>query len=206
MDTTPPTGTSTQPLYQYSTDAGTSGYPGGAAIQPTCASSTNGCGTDSTSDCNGGGWVNNLINLQTHFWVSSPVQVTTTLTGAAALNMYSQTLGGVNALVSFCIELYRIPSEGVTGLPDLLLASLSPVALGGAGYVAATNPSTGGNWPTTPTQTSFAFNFTSSGTTVTLSPGDRLGVRLWVKVNLKAAVDLLYDNPVYPAALQLNVQ
>jgi prepilin-type N-terminal cleavage/methylation domain-containing protein len=206
MDTTAPSGNSSQPCYQYSTDVSTTGYSCGAAIKPTCSSSTNGCGTDSTSDCNGGSWVNNLINLQTHFWVSSPIQVTTTLTGAAALNMYSQMVGGANALVSFCIELYRIPNEGVAGLPDLLLAALNPVALGGAGYVAATDPSTGGNWPTAATQTSFAFNFTSSGTTVTLNPGDRLGVRIWVKVNLNAAVDLLYDNPVYPAALQLNVQ
>jgi prepilin-type N-terminal cleavage/methylation domain-containing protein len=214
MDPTPPTGGSSQPCYQYSTDVSPTGYSCGSAIQPTCAGSGPGCGTTnggasnppSTNDCSGGAWANNLINLQTHFWVSSPVQVTTTFTGAGALNMYSQAVGGANALVSFCIELYRIPNEGVAGLPDLLLASLSPVALGGAAYVAATDPSTGGNWPSSPTQTSFAFNFTSNGTTVTLNPGDRLGVRIWVKVNLNVAINLIYDNPVYPAALQLNVQ
>jgi hypothetical protein len=206
MDTTPPSGPPTTPCYQYSTDVATTGYPCGTLIQPTCSSSTDGCGTGSAGDCSGGSWASNLVNVQTHFWVSSPLTATTTLTGDGALNMYSQAAGGVNAVVSFCIEIYRIPPEGTLGsvLTDIL--AWPPVALGGAAYVAPTDPSTGGNWPTSPTQTAFTFNFRGSQGAIALQAGDRIGVRIWAKVNLNTAIDLIYDNPGYPAQLQLNSQ
>jgi prepilin-type N-terminal cleavage/methylation domain-containing protein len=206
MDTNPPavnSDGSIPPLFNYSTDQATSGFPGGRVIQPTCSNNT-GCGTGSPSDCNNGAWTNSLVNTQSELWVSSPVTATTTLTGEGGVSMFTQTLGSAQALVSFCIEIYDVPPSGSAGsLIDLL--AWPPVALGGAGYVASTG-SGGGNWPTTPTQVSYIFNFRGSNGAVSIAPGHRLGVRIWIKANANVPIDLLYDNPLYPAQVQLNTQ
>lgn len=213
MDSNPPSGSQTGPLYNYSTDQGTTGsgtYPGGRLLQPTCAlgllcSGSSGGGTGSTSDCNGGGWASNLLNVQSEFWVSSPVTVSETLTGDAGISMFTQTLGGAQAVISYCIEIYDVPPDGSPGsLMDIL--AWPPVALGGAGYVAATDPSTGGNWPTGTSGVSFIFNFRGSNGAVTIAPGHRIGVRVWIKANLNTAIDLIYDHPQFPAQVQLNTQ
>ena len=137
-------------------------------------------------------------------WVSSPVTATTTLTGEGGISMFTQTLNSVQAIVSFCIELYDVPPSGSSGsLIDLL--AWPPVALGGAGYVAETG-SGGGNWPTSPTQLSYIFNFRGSQGAVSIAAGHRLGVRMWIKANANLPIDLLYDNPLYPAQVQLNTQ
>jgi prepilin-type N-terminal cleavage/methylation domain-containing protein len=206
MDANPPAAPVGTPatLYQYSTDQATTGYPGGRLLQPTCAGGT-GCGTKSTSDCNGGGWSSNLLSVQSQLWVSSPVTATTTLTGDGGISMFTQTANSAQAAVSFCVEIYDIPPSGAAGsLADLL--AWPPVDLGGAGYVAATDPQTGGNWPTSPSQVSFIFNFRGSSGTVSIAPGHRLGVRLWMKANLNLAIALLYDHPQYPSEIQLNTQ
>jgi hypothetical protein len=206
MDANPPAAPAgtTPTLYQYSTDQATSGYPGGRLLQPTCSTGT-GCGTKSTSDCSGGGWAANLLRVQTQFWVSSPVTATTTLTGDGGVSMFTQTANSAQAGVSFCVEIYDVPPSGAAGsLGDLL--AWPPVDLGGAGYVPATDPQTGGNWPTGPSQVSFIFNFRGSSGTISIAPGHRLGVRIWVKVNLNLAIDLLYDHPLYPSEIQLNTQ
>jgi type II secretory pathway pseudopilin PulG len=213
MDNTPPAATDTT-LYHYSTDQlPDSSYLGGRILEPLCPTlgvlcpGSSGGGTGSTSDCNSNtGFLSNLLNVQAGFWVSSPVTATTTLTGDAGISLYSQTLGSASAVVSFCLEIYDIPpSNGVAGsLSDILL--WPPVALGGAGYVGATDPGTGGNWPTSASQVSYIFNFRGSSGAISIAPGHRLGVRLWFKANLNAALDLLYDNPLYPTQLQLNTQ
>jgi prepilin-type N-terminal cleavage/methylation domain-containing protein len=209
LDSNPPSASPTSPVYHYSTDqAVDTAYPGGRLLQPTCTlgilcSGNSGGGTGSTSDCNGGGWASNLLNVQSEFWVSSPVTATTTLTGDAGVSMFTQALGGVNAIVSFCIEIYDVPPSGSPGsLADIL--AWPPVALGGAGYVAPTDPATGGNWPTSPSNASFVFNFRGSSGAVSIATGHRIGVRVWMKANLKTAIDLLYDHPLYPSQVQLN--
>jgi hypothetical protein len=202
MDANPPPSNSDgtlPPVYNYSNDlCANTCYPGGRLLQPTCSNGT-GCGTQSTSDCNNGAWTSNLLNAQSQFWVSSPVTATTTLTGDGGISMFTQTLNSAQAAVSFCIEIYDVPPSGSAGsLADLL--AWPPVDLGGAGYVAAST------WPTAASQVSFIFNFRGSNGTVSLAPGHRLGVRIWMKANLNAAIDLLYDNPLYPAQVQLNTQ
>jgi hypothetical protein len=145
-------------------------------------------------------------------WVTSPVTADTTMTGDGALTMFSQIANGAanaNAVVSFCIELYDIPpTNGVAGsLLDILLPGSQATAMGGAAFIPPTDPTTHGNWPTAPTQTAFTFRFVSSPTGVYVVPvGHRLGIRIWVKVNVNAAVDLIFDNPNFPASLQLNSQ
>lgn len=144
MDASPPAGDDTTPLYQYSTDLGTSGYPGGRLLDPTCTNSS-GCGTGEATDCNSGGaWTSSLVKAESEFWVSDPLASSLTLTGDGGINVFTQTDGGISAAVSFCLEIYDVPpSNGTAGsLGDLL--AWPPVALGGAGYAAAADPTTGG--------------------------------------------------------------
>ncbi len=206
MDPNQPSPTATT-LYHYSKDLGTTGYPGGTVLQPVCAtglcSGSTGGGTGKTSDCSGGAFTSTLLNVQSHMWVSSPVTATTTLTGDGGVNLFTQTLGSTQGVVSFCIEIYDIPPSGSAGsLADIL--AWPPVDLGGAGYVAATDPATGGNWPTSPTQLSYIFNFRGSNGRVSIASGHRIGIRMWVKVNVNLPIDLIYDNPLYPTQVQLN--
>jgi hypothetical protein len=202
MDQTVPSGTSTTPLYQYSTDVGSSGYIGGRLLEPLCGTGAV-CGTGKPSDCNGAvSWTSSLMNLENELWVTEPLSANTTLTGEGALNLYTQTQNGTNAIVTLCLELYEIPpSDGIAGSVANLLA-WPPTALGGAGYVAATDPSTGSNWPTSPTDVEYEFNYATRGATV--PSGDRIGVRVWMVANVGAAIALIYDNPTYPSEIQLN--
>jgi hypothetical protein len=114
--------------------------------------------------------------------------------------MATQTVGSVSASVLFCIALYDVPpSGGVAGsLANLL--SWPPVYLGAAAY------SPPGGWPTDTTQTAFSFNFRGSQGVVSIAPGHRLGVRIWIKDSVGAAIAVLYDHPTYPAQLELNTQ
>jgi Tfp pilus assembly protein PilV len=206
MDANPPAGTDTTPLYQYSTDLGTTGYIGGRLLEPLCSSSSP-CGTGQTSDCNANTlYSSSLTPPQNQFWVSPPLSSSLTLTGAGGLSMYTQTQSGVPAVVSFCLEIYEVPpSGGVSGsLADLL--AWPPVALGGVGYVPATDPANGSNWPTSPGQVAYTFNFLGSNGPVTVPAGDRIGVRVWMLANVNAAIALIYDNPLYPSEIQLNSQ
>jgi hypothetical protein len=41
---------------------------------------------------------------------------------------------------------------------------------------------------------------------VQVAAGHRLGIRIYAKVNLNVNLNVLYDNPSYPASLQLNSQ
>jgi prepilin-type N-terminal cleavage/methylation domain-containing protein len=216
MDPNPSSGVPNPPptCYHYSTDLGTTGYPCGALIQPTCgttcgppgsSSSGGGGGTGSPSDCNGGTWTNNLINGQSHLWVTPPITTTTTLTGDGSLTTFSQTTGGAQAIVSFCVEIYDVPPSGSAGtLTDIL--AWSPIALGGAAYIPPTDPSTSGNWPASTSQTSFVYNFRGSNGPAAIPAGDRIGIRMWIKANVNIPIDMIYDHPLYPASVQLNSQ
>jgi prepilin-type N-terminal cleavage/methylation domain-containing protein len=216
MDGNPPTGTLTTPP-NFSTDlCADSCYPGGRELEPTCEGTacptgsspgttctSNSCGgTDSTSDCNDGSWSNALQNQASEFWVSSPLGTDTTFTGAGGISLFTQTVNSTTAgLVTFCIEIYDVPPSGsASTLTDIL--AWPPVAIGGAAYVAATDPSTGSNWPSSASQISFTFNYSQSA--VTIAAGHRVGVRVWFKENLGTSIDLIYDNPNYVSQVQLN--
>jgi hypothetical protein len=183
MDSNPPTGSATTPLYHYSSDLGTASYPGGRLLQPSGDCSTN----TLTS------------NLTSQMWVSSPVTATTTLSGDGGLSIFTQTAGGVSAAVTFCVAIYDIPPSGNTAGSLANLVSWPPVLLGAAAY---TPPS----WPTSAQQSSFNFNFRGSQGSVAVATGHRIGVRIWVNVSVGAAVAVIYDHPLYPAQLQLNTQ
>ncbi len=203
MNPTAPTGSSTS--YQYSTDIPpVTGYAGGRLLQPLCATGSI-CGTGSTSDCNSAAaWTNNLVNAQNEMWVTPTVTTATALTGAGALNLFTETQSGVSAVVTLCLELYEIPpSSGIAGSLANLFA-FPPVAIGGAAYVPPTNPSTGSNWPTSPSNVDFEFTFASAG--VTVPSGDRVGLRIWMVAETNTNIALLYDSQTYPSEVQLNSQ
>jgi hypothetical protein len=123
--------------------------------------------------------------------------------------LFTQTQGGANPIVSFCVEVYDVPPSGSAGsLKDLDVVgatpSWTPKDLGGAAYIPPTDPSTGGNWPLGTAETSFAFAF--SQTAVTIPAGDRVGLRIWMKSNQNSPIAVMYDNPSYASQVQLNSQ
>src|SRR5947209_4066678 len=170
-----PSSSSDAPAFNYSSDLGSGNC--GRVIQPTCTGSS-GCGIGSTSDCNNGAFSNLLVNAQSEMWVTNPLTASMTLNGEGGFSMFTSALGGANGVVSFCIEIYDVSP---TSFPNLPLTP--PTDLGGAGYVAATDPSTGGNWPTSLTQVNYIFNFRGSNGAVTVPIGHRIGFRVWMKAN-----------------------
>jgi hypothetical protein len=128
-----------------------------------------------------------------------------TLSGYGGLTLFTQTLGAAAEQVSFCAELYDIPPSGSSSsLKDIL--AWPPTDLGGAAYVAGTDPSTSSNWPSSINQVTFDFNIRGSNGSVTVPVGDRIGVRVWMKSNVNTPIAVAYDNPNYPSQLQLNSQ
>ena len=197
MDGNSPSGTTSTPLYTYSTDQGTSGYSGGRVLQV-------GTGSGSSSDCSDGGWSTSLGNTQNELWVTPALGSSMTLDGNGGVSIFTQSLNGAAAIVSFCVEIYDVPPSGSSGVADLLADQ--PVALGGAAYVPPTDPTSGSNWPEANTQMAFTFNFLSGGSPVTVPAGDRIGLRVWAKAEASTPIAVAYDNPNYPAELQLNSQ
>jgi Tfp pilus assembly protein PilV len=181
------------PCYRYSSDqAGTPGC--GRLLQST----------NDTNCSQGGSAFSTLLNVNSEFWVTSPLTATTTLTGDGGLAVWTQTAGSVNAFVTFCIAIYDVPPSGNAAGSLANILSWPPVYLGAATYQPPADPTTGANWPTGTSSTSFVFNFRGSSGTVQVAPGHRIGVRIWANVSGKAAIAVLYDNPLYPAQLQLN--
>jgi hypothetical protein len=210
MDTNPPAGTASSHLYNYSSDqCADTCYPGGRELPPTCATGvcagSTGGGTGSTSDCTAGVWSTSLLNKLSHLWVTPALTNAMTLTGNGGLTLFTQTLQSTSQTVTLCTQVYDVPPSGSAGsLADI--EAWRPVSLGGAAYVPPTDPTTGSNWPETQSQLSFVFNFRGSNGAVTVPTGDRIGVRVWMASTLNSAIDVIYDNPNYPAQLQLNSQ
>jgi hypothetical protein len=128
-----------------------------------------------------------------------------TLTGAGGLTIFTQTLQSTAQVVSLCVQVYDVPPSGSAGsLADI--EAWRPVSLGGAAYVPPTSPTTGSNWPQAESELSFVFNFRGSNGAVTVPTGDRIGFRVWIASTVNSAIDVIYDNPNYPAQLQLNSQ
>jgi hypothetical protein len=210
MDTNPPAGTTSSPLYNYSRDqCADSCYPGGREIPPTCAltmcAGSTGGGTGSTSDCTASSWSTSLLNNLSELWVTPTLPKAMTLTGNGGLTIFTQTLQSTAQTVTLCAQVYDVPPSGSAGsLADI--EAWRPVSLGGAAYVPPTDPTTGSNWPQAQSELSFVFNFRGSNGVVTVPTGDRIGFRVWMASTVNSAIDVIYDNPNYPAQLQLNSQ
>ena len=178
-------------------------------LPPTCGTGTctgtTGGGTGSTSDCTAPAWSTTLSNKLNAFWVTPALSSAMTLTGNGGLTVFTETLSGTVMTVSLCAQLYDVPPSGSAGsLADI--EAWRPISLGGTAYVPPTDPTTGSNWPLTPSELSFVFNFRGSNGTVTVPVGDRIGLRVWMSANVNNGIDLIYDNPSYASQLQLNSQ
>jgi len=163
------------PLYSYSTDQ-SGDYAGGRVLRRD-------------SGCDGQPSV--VDNTRGEMWVTPPVGQATTLTGAGALTLYSQTLGGVDASVTLCLALYDVPGSIAN------LVATPPTELGRASYGLTA-------WPSAPAPVSFSFDFRGGSGPVTVGAGHRIGLRLWPAGASGADIAAIYDHPSYSSSLQLN--
>lgn len=163
------------PLYTYSTDQ-TGTYAGGRVIGRDAACDAQ----PSASD-----------NTRGELWVTPPLAEATTLTGAGALTLHSQTVGGVDAAVTLCVVLYDVPGSIAN------LVASPPTEIGRAYYSL-------GTWPTAPAPVAFTFDFRGSSGSVAVPAGHRIGVRIWPAGSSGADIAAIYDHPSYSSSLQLN--
>ncbi|MFN2537953.1 MAG: hypothetical protein ABR549_07335 [Mycobacteriales bacterium] len=160
-------------LFKYSTDVSAT-YTGGRVLRrdTTCS------GTPTASDNTKGG-----------FWVDPAETTAHAVTGTAGMTLYTHTVGNVNAAVTLCIAVYKVPGS------LLNLISLPPTEIGRASYSLS-------SWPTQPTRVSFPFQYRTSS--YTIPAGSRLGVRIWPASSSGADIAVIYDHPTYPTFVQFN--
>ena len=172
----PPAPAVTPPLYNYSSEITGGSTPGGAVIRrdAECA------GTVTTTD-----------NTKGHLWVSAPLAAPITLSGDAAMNVYTQTFNGVNAAGMICIRFYNVPGDISN------LVANPPTAVGSAGYSLTA-------WPKTPASLTFAMDFNDTEGGAPIPAGNRLGVRVWAAASSSADLITIYDHPLYPSFVQVN--
>jgi prepilin-type N-terminal cleavage/methylation domain-containing protein len=223
MDKTPPafpaqganSSCTTTSVFDYSTDLGSgvcgrelvptcqgSACPSGSQPGTPCTGASCG-GTGSQSDCSDGTWTNTVQNSTSELWVSPPLSANTTFTGAGGISFFTGTAGSAaSGLVSLCVEIYDVPPSGSgAALTDIF--AWPPTAIGGGAYIADSNGS-GSNWPTAASQLAFVFSYSQQPATI--PAGHRVGMRIWFKENASTPIQVIYDNPSYPAQLQLNSQ
>lgn len=160
-------------LFKYSTDV-SGGYTGGRVLRRDVACN----GTPSSSDNTKGG-----------FWTGPAETAARTLTGKGGMSLFTHTVDNVQAAVTLCIAVYKVPGS------LLNLISLPPTEIGRASYSL-------GSWPREPTRVSFPFTFRTSD--YTIPAGSRLGVRIWVANSSGADIAVIYDHPTYPTHVQFN--
>jgi prepilin-type N-terminal cleavage/methylation domain-containing protein len=162
-------------LFDYSNEQTGVTYVGGRVVHRDAPCA----GTPSSTD-----------NTKGEMWVSAPLGATTNFTGEGGMTLNSQTLSGASAAVTLCLAVYDVPASIAN------LISAPPTRLGVVSYTLA-------QWPTASTPLSFTFNF-SSGSSVPVAGGDRVGVRIWPDPSSGADIAAQYDNPGYASVIQLN--
>lgn len=112
------------------------------------------------------------------------------LTGEGGVTLYSQAADAGPAGATVCVRFYDFPES------ILNLTATPPQALGTASYSLD-------EWPAEPSPVSFNFDF-RSGDDATISPGHRIGARIWVAGSSDVDLALLYDHPSFQSSIQLN--
>lgn len=174
--TSPPTSSTTPPLYSYSTEITGGTWPGGAVVRRDVACN----GTVTTTD-----------NTKGHMWVTAPLAAPMKLTGDASLSLSTATFNGATAAVTLCVRFYNVPAS-ITNL-----VANPPTAIG-------TDDHTESSWPRTKADIGFTMDFLGSNPDYTIPTGNRLGVRIWVAASSGADVAAIYDHPLSAAFLQVN--
>src|SRR5205823_414267 len=191
MGTTTPSGSSSTPLYKYSSDLSGS-YTGGLAMKRGVTA----CPPLSSSYPIYGwsvyGYANNEYNNTTkaanqwsvHEWNSVAFATNLGINGQATVSLFTATLGGVTGKGSVCAVL--IDRYFVSGYPvDRLLGSTS--------YSL-------NNWPTTVKRINFTFSLLDDTDVVA---GHRLVLVLAVKSDSAADLNVVYDHPSYPSMVEI---
>lgn len=130
-----------------------------------------------------------------HRWVTDPMKTKFVMTEKATLQFYTRSINNSSATGTACVYLYKW-KEG--GLPSLLTNTN-----GGTKYWQYT-PKENANWPTVWTKERLTMYF--NGPTVTIEPGERIGLALSVeRANTGGeALAFMYDHPKYPARLEVD--
>jgi hypothetical protein len=178
MATSQPAGTTTSPLYDYSSEQTGDSFTGGRILKTDVGCSS----TPSTTD-----------NTKGELWVTAPLSSSMTLTGEGGMSLYTQTANAASASVNLCIGVYNVPGS-ITNL-----VSSPPTSLGVISYSSPT-------WPTVLSPISLHFDFLASGSTVTVASGHRIGLRIWIAGSGGADIAVAYDNPTYASQVELNSQ
>ncbi|MEJ7775108.1 MAG: hypothetical protein WKF72_09900 [Nocardioidaceae bacterium] len=122
-----------------------------------------------------------------HSWGSKAVPSTgfsIPASGRAGLSFWTQTLSGSAGSARMCVLLRSLLPGGLIG-----------TTIGSGSYEQS-------QWPTSPTQLSFAWDLPASITT--LLSGQRLVLTVWLTSSSASDVVLLYDHPSYQSSLTVT--
>jgi prepilin-type N-terminal cleavage/methylation domain-containing protein len=171
-----PDGSSTAPLYDYSSDL-TGARPGGLAMihsGSTCA----------TSYPAGAGDPAAPSKWSVHAWNTNPFAGTFHLSGQVTLSLFTTTIGGVGGRGVVCASL--VDRGGTGGLPE-------DRSLGSYVYDLA-------SWPDTARRLTFTFDLPQEED---VAAGHRLELVLQARGDSDNDLVFLYDHPLYPSLLEV---
>lgn len=132
---------------------------------------------------------------QVHRWVTDQMAAKFVMTEKATLQFYTESINKSSATGTVCVYLYKWKEGGV----PLLLRN----KMGAAEYWEYT-PKENASWPTEWAKVRLTMEFSSSS--VTIEPGERLGLALSVeRANTGGdGLSFMYDHPKYPARLEVD--
>jgi hypothetical protein len=183
MGKTAPPGTSSTPLFTYSTDlAGT--YDGGLAMKrglTACPTSSYAATDTSVATAAANKWT-------VHEWNSPVFSANFGINGQATVSLFTSTVGGVAAKGVLCAAV-------VDRLPFQYNSAWYPFdrVIGSTTYTL-------NNWPTSTRRLNFTFDLPDD---TDVLAGHRLVLVLGVRSTSTADLNFLYDHPLYPSLLEI---
>jgi prepilin-type N-terminal cleavage/methylation domain-containing protein len=178
MGIQPPPGTSSTPLYRYSSDLAGS-YPGGLAMTRNgniCRTSYSSADASNTAVPN---------KWSVHAWSTPKLKGEFELSGRATVSIWTQTIGGVTGRGFLCATLIERRVSG--GTP-------SDTVVGSTSYDIS-------SWPTTPRRLSFTFAVIPQSD---IDPGKQLVLVLHLRGESTQDIALFYDHPSYQSLLEVE--
>jgi prepilin-type N-terminal cleavage/methylation domain-containing protein len=172
-----PAGSSSTPLYDYSSDL--SGHrPGGLAMIHRGTT----CDTSYAASNAGSATVPNKWSI--HAWSTNPYASTFHLDGQVTMSLFASTIGGAAGRGVVCASL--VDRQVVNGVQR-------DRALGSFGYDLA-------SWPSSPRRLTFTFDLSQAQD---VAAGHRLVLVLQARGESDNDLVLLYDHPLYPSLLEV---
>ena len=174
----PPTGNSSTPLYEYSSDLA-GDYLGGLAMKRK----GNACRTSySSAEAN---LLPDPYKNAVHAWSTPEFDETFHLSGRATVSIYTQTVGGVSGRGFLCATLLdRVEGSGVPSNTTIASTTYDVSA-----------------WPTTPRRLSFTFTVSPQ---YDVLEDHRMVLVLHLRAESGQDIALLYDHPSYLSLLEIE--